>query len=214
MSTKLPRILKGRTTFGIGLLAVGVIAIIVLAVFFADGDGTDTRELIALPIQFTIDADAVTPSPSGSGTEADFDDSLAQLALLEESDGVVARDLEPVLARTAAPAPPVITREPTGVVDYAEPEAALAESDGSLPPIPPALPGALEPLSGRRPSNKVRRVFRIWVVIFALVGAQMGWVLRPFVGGPTTPFEWFRARESNFFMAVMETLKNLLGIGG
>ena len=62
MSTKLPRILKGLTTVGIGLLAVGVIAIIVLAVFFADGDSTDTSELIALPIQFTIDTDAYSLS--------------------------------------------------------------------------------------------------------------------------------------------------------
>ena len=67
MSTKLPRILKALTTVGIGLLAVGVIAIIVLAVFFADGDGTNTRELIALPLQFTIDADAYSLSGESWG---------------------------------------------------------------------------------------------------------------------------------------------------
>jgi hypothetical protein len=31
----------------------------------------------------------------------------------------------------------------------------------------------------------------IWVVIYGLVGMQMGWLLRPFIGHPGTPFEWF-----------------------
>ncbi len=69
--------------------------------------------------------------------------------------------------------------------------------------------GALEPVGERGPSPHVRLVFRIWVVVFALVGAQMGWVLRPFVGDPKTPFAWFRVRESNFFQAVFQTLKSL-----
>jgi hypothetical protein len=50
----------------------------------------------------------------------------------------------------------------------------------------------------------------VWIVIFGLVGAQMGWVLRPFVGNPNLPFAWLRARESNFFQAVFQTLQNLI----
>ena len=42
-------------------------------------------------------------------------------------------------------------------------------------------------------SKHVKVVFRLWVVVFALVGAQMGWVLRPFVGNPNLPFTWFCA---------------------
>ena len=34
----------------------------------------------------------------------------------------------------------------------------------------------------------------------------MGWVLRPFIGNPNMPFTLFRGRESNFFMAVLQTL--------
>ena len=67
MSTRLPRILRALTTLGIGLLLVGVIAIIVVAVFFADGEGPNTRELIALPIQFTIDADKYSLSGESWG---------------------------------------------------------------------------------------------------------------------------------------------------
>ena len=50
--------------------------------------------------------------------------------------------------------------------------------------------------SARKPrtlSKHVKTVFRLWVIVFALVGAQMGWVLRPFVGNPAMPFAWFRA---------------------
>ncbi len=62
------------------------------------------------------------------------------------------------------------------------------------------------------PTNKkAKNVIRIWVVVFGLVGAQMSWVLRPFIGSPHSHFELFRARESNFFMAVLNSLMNLLG---
>jgi hypothetical protein len=37
----------------------------------------------------------------------------------------------------------------------------------------------------------------------------MSWVLRPFIGSPTLPFEWFRERESNFFIAVVYALMNM-----
>ena len=43
----------------------------------------------------------------------------------------------------------------------------------------------------------------------------MGWVLRPFIGRPELPFEWFRERNSNFFAAVLHSLSELLfGQGG
>jgi hypothetical protein len=51
-------------------------------------------------------------------------------------------------------------------------------------------------------NRSVRGVFATWVAVFGLVGAQMSWVLRPFLGDPDKPFEWFRPRESNFFEAV------------
>jgi hypothetical protein len=47
------------------------------------------------------------------------------------------------------------------------------------------------------------RIFRVWLVAYAVVGAQMGWLLRPFIGNPATPFTWFRARDGSFFLAVL-----------
>lgn len=63
-------------------------------------------------------------------------------------------------------------------------------------------------------ARHTRTVFRCWLVLFAVVGAQMGWVLRPFIGSPDEPFSLFRERHSNFFAAVLMTLYNLLVGGG
>ncbi len=54
-------------------------------------------------------------------------------------------------------------------------------------------------------------IFGIWIFIYALVGMQMGWLLRPFIGHPGMAFEWFRPREGNFFAAFFQSLQRLLG---
>ncbi len=59
----------------------------------------------------------------------------------------------------------------------------------------------------------VKTIFNIWVLIFALVGAQMSWVLRPFVGGyGEGGFVWFRPRGGNFFERVVQVIETLLGL--
>jgi hypothetical protein len=81
------------------------------------------------------------------------------------------------------------------------------------PPVPDSTstpaPGALERMEGHVLGPHVKTVFRIWVIIFGLVGAQMGWILRPFVGDPDLKFAWFRPRVSNFFVDVMNKIKDL-----
>jgi hypothetical protein len=56
-----------------------------------------------------------------------------------------------------------------------------------------------------------RGIFQIWVIIYGLVGAQMGWLLRPFIGSPNMDFQWFRPRSGNFFQAVFQHIQNLFG---
>ncbi len=58
-------------------------------------------------------------------------------------------------------------------------------------------------------SAPARRVFVIWTFIYAVVGAQMGWILRPFIGSPGRAFEWFRERDSHFFEALVDTIARL-----
>jgi len=74
-------------------------------------------------------------------------------------------------------------------------------------PEPHAPQGA--PAGRRRDSAPAARIFKAWTLIYAVVGAQMGWVLRPFIGAPSEPFQWFRERQSNFFVAVWESLQRL-----
>ena len=71
--------------------------------------------------------------------------------------------------------------------------------------------GALDRLEGHILGPHIRLVFRIWVLVFALVGAQMSWILRPFIGSPNQPFTWFRPRQSNFFEAVANAISRLFG---
>ena len=71
------------------------------------------------------------------------------------------------------------------------------------------VPGALDSLGGQVLGPHVKLIFRCWVVLFGVVGAQMGWVLRPFIGDPNSPFVWFRGRDSNFFHGVMHALSGL-----
>ena len=54
------------------------------------------------------------------------------------------------------------------------------------------------------------RVFTLWTLIYGAVGAQMGWVLRPFIGAPGLPIEVVRSeRDSNFFEAFFHALGKL-----
>lgn len=47
------------------------------------------------------------------------------------------------------------------------------------------------PLIERSPRH--RQLLRFWFVLYAFVGIQMGWVLRPFIGDPGQPVAFFRS---------------------
>jgi hypothetical protein len=46
------------------------------------------------------------------------------------------------------------------------------------------------PLIARDPRH--RKMVRVWILLYAFVGIQMGWVLRPFIGDPDKPTTFFR----------------------
>ena len=109
---------------------------------------------------------------------------------------------------TLASAPPVPPMPPAP----GEQEAVKFDPPPETVPSSPSVardPGALDRLEGRVVGGNVRTVFNIWVIVFGLVGAQMGWVLRPFVGNPNLEFTWFRSRTSNFFQGVWRALADL-----
>ncbi|MEO5931314.1 MAG: hypothetical protein ABIR47_15380 [Candidatus Kapaibacterium sp.] len=57
---------------------------------------------------------------------------------------------------------------------------------------------------------KVKMIFRVWVVVFGLVGAQLSWVMRPFIGDGVQTFHWFGPRGSSFFEAVLNAIGKVL----
>ncbi len=114
---------------------------------------------------------------------------------------------------TPPPPPPPSPPPPQEPVESGVPESVAGFST-SPPPYRPQA-GALTRVQPTPTTGNVKIVFRIWVVVFALVGAQMSWVLRPFVGNfdNKTGFVWFRDRGGSFFERVFEVIKTLLGGG-
>jgi hypothetical protein len=72
------------------------------------------------------------------------------------------------------------------------------KAEAAISAIPPVISSQLPGESDRQ----VRTLFQVWMLIYAVVGAQMGWVLRPFISSPTAPFVWFSGKEGNFFLGV------------
>jgi hypothetical protein len=56
-------------------------------------------------------------------------------------------------------------------------------------------------------------VFKIWVVIFAFVGIQLSWNMRPFLGSKSMEFQLFRTEtQGNFYGTVFSSIGQLFGI--
>jgi hypothetical protein len=62
-----------------------------------------------------------------------------------------------------------------------------------------------------RANPKHRWMLRAWLVIYVFVGIQMGWVLRPFIGNPAAPVQFFREEAwSNAYEVVIEMIWDVL----
>jgi len=61
------------------------------------------------------------------------------------------------------------------------------------------------PLIQRDPRHRL--LLRCWIVIYAFVGIQMGWVLRPFIGNPNVPTQFFRSESwGNAYVVVWDLI--------
>ncbi|MEM1310443.1 MAG: actin-binding WH2 domain-containing protein [Cyanobacteria bacterium P01_D01_bin.71] len=54
------------------------------------------------------------------------------------------------------------------------------------------------------------RLLLFWLVLYGLVGSQLGWTLRPFFGAPDETFQLFRNIEGNFYSQVIKSLLSLI----
>jgi hypothetical protein len=74
------------------------------------------------------------------------------------------------------------------------------------------LRAAYRPLVARDPKH--RAMVRVWVVVYAFLGVQMGWVLRPFIGDPNGPVQFFRSGAwDNAYVVVAGMIWQYLGLG-
>ena len=64
---------------------------------------------------------------------------------------------------------------------------------------------------GREGAQARRTVMWLWVIVYAFVGSQMAWTLRPFIGAPTMKFELFRQLGGNFYANIFASLGEILG---
>ena len=89
------------------------------------------------------------------------------------------------------------------------PQSPNFEAESKQPIDAELQPGPLRFESKSVLGANVKQVFVIWLFVFGMVGAQMGWVLRPFIGSPNMEFAWLRPRDSNFFEAVCLAFQGL-----
>lgn len=56
------------------------------------------------------------------------------------------------------------------------------------------------------------QILQAWLILYAFVGSQLGWTLRPFFGAPGEPFELFRDMQGNFYLNVIQSILDILGL--
>ena len=56
-----------------------------------------------------------------------------------------------------------------------------------------------------------RWVLRLWMFLYAFVGSQLAWTIRPFIGAPSMEFELFRQLGGNFYTNILASLGEILG---
>jgi hypothetical protein len=60
--------------------------------------------------------------------------------------------------------------------------------------------------------GKRRLIFTLWVILYAFVGSQMAWTLRPFMGEPGRPFYVLIQLGGNFYADVIQSIGKLIGL--
>ena len=65
--------------------------------------------------------------------------------------------------------------------------------------------------SGKEGAQARGAVVRLWILVYAFVGSQMAWTLRPFIGAPSMQFELFRQLGGNFYANIFASIGEILG---
>ncbi|HEY9795917.1 MAG TPA: hypothetical protein V6D30_09775, partial [Leptolyngbyaceae cyanobacterium] len=54
-------------------------------------------------------------------------------------------------------------------------------------------------------------MLRFWLILYAFVGTQLAWTLRPFFGTPGSTFVLFRELEGNFYLSLLQAIGEIIG---
>lgn len=54
-------------------------------------------------------------------------------------------------------------------------------------------------------------ILRFWLILYAFVGTQLAWTLRPFFGTPEAPFELVREMQGNFYLDIAKAFGEIFG---
>jgi hypothetical protein len=57
-----------------------------------------------------------------------------------------------------------------------------------------------------------RRIVFAWLMVNLFLGAQLSWILRPFIGSPSLPVEFLRATafKGTFYEALFDSFKTVI----
>lgn len=64
----------------------------------------------------------------------------------------------------------------------------------------------MQTVSARLAQDQNLPLLQIWLCLYAYVGCQMAWAVRPFLGDPGRPLALLRPLSGNFFTALMNTV--------
>jgi hypothetical protein len=84
------------------------------------------------------------------------------------------------------------------------------QKDNPFMPAPHPQAGPYPPAKPKKPRSQIW-LMRIWLLVYAFVGSQMAWTLRPFIGAPSMEFELFRQLGGNFYSDIFASIGEILG---
>ncbi|WP_028927601.1 hypothetical protein [Pseudonocardia acaciae] len=116
------------------------------------------------------------------------------------------KELERLSSRSPIPPalPGVPARQPARVGAENQPGDPVGTNEHAGPGEVATMNGQAQAAEERKPTNTP--LLRVWGLVFALVGTQLSWTLRPFVGSPEEPFQLFRAINGNFYVDLIRTV--------
>lgn len=151
-----------------------------------------TTFALALPSFFVIN--------SLLGVRDDFGDALRALVSAQAGLTIVLASLAPITAVWYLSVPDYATAILYNAVVF-----AIASVAGQW-----VLRKHYRELIARNPRH--RPLMWGWLVIYAFVGIQMGWVMRPFIGHPNARPQFFRDEAwTNAYLAVYEIIARVIG---